>query len=44
LNCLGFTDVTIIPPGTGVTEDYRTNRVRVYVDAQGKVDLTPSIG
>ncbi|CAF0761940.1 unnamed protein product [Adineta steineri] len=40
----GFSSVDIIPPDTMCTKDYRTNRVRVYVDKQGKVTSTPNIG
>lgn len=38
------THAQIVPPGTMVTRDYRTNRVRIYVDAAGKVERTPKTG
>lgn len=37
-------DVRFIPQGSIVTTDYRTNRVRVYVDANGIVVQTPKRG
>ena len=40
----GFSDVQVMPPGSMMTMDYRTDRVRVRVDAQGKVTSPPSIG
>ncbi len=36
--------VHIIPSGSTVTEDYRLDRVRIYVDQQGKVAQSPCIG
>jgi hypothetical protein len=36
--------VQIIPYGSMVTADYRLDRVRIYVDQQGKVTQPPNIG
>jgi len=33
-----------VPPGSMVTMDYRTDRVRVHVDQQGKVAQQPTVG
>jgi hypothetical protein len=44
----GFADdlsqVTIVPNGSMVTMDYRTDRVRVFVDEAGIVSQIPSRG
>ncbi len=40
----GFTNVQIMPPGSIMTMDYRTDRVLVHVDAQGKVVQAPTVG
>jgi len=37
-------NVLIVPHGSMVTMDYRTDRVRVFVDEQGKVSKTPKRG
>lgn len=37
-------NVQILPEGSLVTEDYRSNRVRVFVDAQNKVTSEPHVG
>lgn len=37
-------NVLIVPHGSIVTMDYRTNRVRVFVDEQGVVVKPPSRG
>ena len=36
--------VVIVPYGSVVTADYRTDRVRIYVDVEGIVVETPRIG
>ncbi len=41
---LGFTNVFIVPEGSAITLDYRTDRVRVFVDKKGVVTQIPSIG
>ena len=41
---LGLTNVPIVGPGMMVTMDYRTDRVRVHVDQQGKVASPPTVG
>ena len=41
---LGFTNVVAIPEGSIVTADYRTDRVRVFVDANGIVRSAPTVG
>lgn len=40
---IGFTNVRTIPDGSPVTLDYRTDRVRVFVDKNGIVTETPVI-
>ncbi|CAF1605607.1 unnamed protein product [Adineta ricciae] len=40
----GFTNVHIMEPGMMGTMDYRTDRVRVHVDEQGKVAFAPTVG
>ncbi|CAI7859613.1 unnamed protein product [Closterium sp. NIES-54] len=37
-------DVKIIPYGRPVTRDYRTNRVRIFVDTENIVRVLPNIG
>ncbi|XP_033114242.1 subtilisin inhibitor CLSI-I-like [Anneissia japonica] len=37
-------DVTIVPYGHMVTTDYRTDRVRIYVDKNNIVTKPPKIG
>ncbi len=44
LSCSGFTNVVIVKPGSMVTMDYRTDRVRVHVDNHGKVATQPTVG
>ena len=39
----GFSQVMTIRAGSMVTMDYRTDRVRVYVDKRGFVTKTPTI-
>jgi hypothetical protein len=41
---LGLTNVFIVPEGSAITLDYRTDRVRVFIDKKGVVTQTPSIG
>jgi Potato inhibitor I family len=36
--------VQIVGPGQMVTQDYRLDRVRIYVDADGKVSRPPRTG
>lgn len=36
--------VHIVPQNSFVTMDFRTNRVRVYVDSSGKVANAPKVG
>ena len=40
----GVKDVEIVPEDAMVTADFRTDRVRVFVDGSGKVARTPTIG
>jgi len=40
---LGFTNVVVLPEKSPVTMDLRTDRVRIFVDAQGKVVHTPHV-
>ncbi|XP_045819795.1 subtilisin inhibitor CLSI-I-like [Trifolium pratense] len=37
-------EVQVVPPDSFVTADYRTQRVRLYVDESNKVIRTPGIG
>ena len=37
-------DIQVIPPGYFVTADFRSQRVRIYVDQSDKVIRTPIIG
>jgi hypothetical protein len=37
-------DVQILPEGSIVTKDYRTNRVRVFVDEENRVASVPRVG
>ncbi|XP_038063304.1 glu S.griseus protease inhibitor-like [Patiria miniata] len=37
-------EVEIVPYGYAVTADYRTDRVRIYLDAEGRVATPPTIG
>ncbi|KAL1300011.1 hypothetical protein HN51_044694 [Arachis hypogaea] len=41
---MGEADIQLIPPGYSVTFDFRSQRVRIYVDESDKVIRTPSIG
>lgn len=41
---LGFTNVEILKEGSPATLDYRTDRVRVFVDDAGLVTMAPVIG
>eukprot|EP01040_Poterioochromonas_malhamensis_P010443 gene10443-11362_t len=36
--------VHVVPANAMVTMDYRTDRVRIYVDSEGKVARAPVIG
>lgn len=36
--------IPVIQPNSFVTMDFRSNRVRLYVDSAGNVDRTPMIG
>lgn len=36
--------VHVIPQNSFVTMDYRTNRVRLYIDSSGKVAVAPKLG
>ncbi|XP_078323369.1 uncharacterized protein LOC111126415 [Crassostrea virginica] len=36
--------IQVLPEGSCVTMDYRTDRVRLYTDGDGKVVQVPSIG
>lgn len=40
----GSKTVTIVPPNSMVTMDYRTDRVRIHEDAEHKVAQKPMIG
>ncbi|CAF1322512.1 unnamed protein product [Rotaria sordida] len=40
----GFTNVMIVKEGSPVTLDYRTDRVRVFVNDEGIVTIVPTIG
>ncbi|KAH7672777.1 Proteinase inhibitor I13 potato inhibitor I protein [Dioscorea alata] len=37
-------NVQVIPPNNFVTMDYNAGRVRIFVDATGKVKKTPKVG
>ena len=34
----------VVPAGSAVTLDYRTDRIRIYCDGHGKVSQAPTIG
>ena len=36
--------ISTIPEGSAVTMDYRTDRIRIFTDSQGRVATTPGIG
>lgn len=38
------TSVHIVPQNSFVTMDFRTNRVRIYVDSSAKVAGAPKVG
>lgn len=40
---IGFTNVMPVREGSAVTMDYRTDRVRVFVNSKGIVTSVPSI-
>ena len=40
---IGFTEVFTLPRGSAVTMDFRTDRVRVFVDKKDKVVEAPFI-
>jgi hypothetical protein len=44
INHLGLTNVVIVPEGSAVTADYRTDRVRIVVDKNGIVIEIPRTG
>jgi Potato inhibitor I family len=37
-------NIVLVPDGNMVTMDYRTDRIRIFVDDQGKVAHTPRLG
>jgi len=37
-------EIRVVPPGYFVTADYKTQRVRLYVDESNKVTRAPTIG
>ncbi|KAI8463014.1 MAG: potato inhibitor I family-domain-containing protein [Monoraphidium minutum] len=37
-------ELTIIPPDTAVTQEYREDRVRIYADNNNRVMRTPKVG
>ena len=37
-------NIILVPAGSGVTRDYRPNRIRIFLDKDGKVTRTPIIG
>ncbi|XP_057459141.1 subtilisin inhibitor CLSI-I-like [Lotus japonicus] len=37
-------EIQVVPPGSFVTADFKTQRVRLYVDESGMVTRTPGIG
>ncbi|KAJ7961389.1 Subtilisin inhibitor 1-like protein [Quillaja saponaria] len=37
-------EIQVIPPDFAVTCDFRPQRVRLYVDASGKITRTPGLG
>ena len=41
---LGVTQVVLVPPGSMVTADHRTDRVRIYVDEANNVVRPPRMG
>jgi hypothetical protein len=41
---LDLRQVIAIPNNSMVTMDYRTDRVRVFVDSEGKVSRPPRVG
>ena len=43
-NCVVVVQAMCIPEGSMVTMDFRTDRVRVFVDGQGKVAQAPHRG
>jgi len=44
LSSSGLKDVHTLPSDAIVIMDYRTDRIRVYVDEQGKVASAPHVG
>ena len=44
IDCLGLTNVLLLPEDALITMDYRTDRVRVFIDKDGIVVRTPRIG
>ena len=44
MSVLGFTNVQTIQEGSPMTMDFRTDRVRVVVNAEGIVTVTPTVG
>lgn len=36
--------VSVVPEGSMMTMDYRTDRVRIMVDEDGKVNAAPKVG
>ncbi len=44
LSTAGIKTVQVLPIGSPVTMDYRLDRVRIYVDKEGKVVRAPTVG
>jgi hypothetical protein len=40
---IGLTNVNLVPENAPITMDYRTDRIRVFVNAQGIVSMVPNI-
>jgi hypothetical protein len=41
---IGFTNVMTVKAGSAITMDYRTDRVRVFVDNKGVVTSVSTVG
>ena len=44
IDCLGLTNVILVPEESAITMDYQSNRVRVFIDKNGIVVRTPHTG
>lgn len=44
IRCLGLKNVVVVPDDSPITMDYRTDRVRVFVNKDGIVIRTPRTG